>query len=129
MSITIITTPAKAGRFHASISGRHVGTFRTPLLSAARALLRDGVDPSTAITLLHSGATFDALRSTVGVAAKLTVKEDDAGRQLPHFVPYRAFAGHAVSAQPRRPSDSPSLHRPPQHRAPHDFAEIAGTPA
>jgi hypothetical protein len=45
-----------------------------PLLDAARALLAQGIKPDTVLIMRHEGSTCDALRSTVGAAAKLTVR-------------------------------------------------------
>ena len=49
---------------------------RTPFFAAARALLAAGVDPATTLAMRHHGSTTVAMRSTVGEAAKWTVREE-----------------------------------------------------
>jgi hypothetical protein len=62
---------------------------RTPLLSAARALLARGADPSDAIEMVRCGSDRVDMRAPIGVAAQLTVKE---GGGPPRFVPYKPFS-------------------------------------
>jgi hypothetical protein len=57
----------------------------TLFCDAARVLLAEGVDPVTKLVMRHEGSSHDALRSTVGVAAKLTVTDGTTGK--PVFVP------------------------------------------
>jgi hypothetical protein len=84
---------------------------RPPLLAAARVLLAGGVAPDTRIAMRHAGSEHDALRSTVGKAAKLTVKETANG---PKFRRWRAqetgpdrppiaWCGDKVPLQPPAP--------------------------
>jgi hypothetical protein len=63
------------GKFEARLEdGRMiVRASRTPFCDAARRLLDEGVDPGTQLIMRHAGSETDALRSTVRVAAKLTV--------------------------------------------------------
>ena len=56
-----------------------------------------GVDPATPIATRHAGAGFDAMTSTVGAAAKWTVRENEI--QSPTFVRWEAFPASRV----RRP--------------------------
>jgi hypothetical protein len=63
------------------------------MLDAARVLLAEGVDPATPIAMRHAGANHDALRSTVGAAAGLTVKDGSTGR--PGFRKHHAQDGAA----------------------------------
>jgi hypothetical protein len=51
-----------------------VGRSAQQTLDACRLLAGDGVDPSTRV-MRHEGRDYDALRSTIGAAAKLTVEE------------------------------------------------------
>jgi hypothetical protein len=53
-----------------------------PFIDAARVLEGEGVDPATRIVMRHEGKDYDALTSTVGIAAGLDVKGD-------HFVKHR----------------------------------------
>jgi hypothetical protein len=48
-----------------------------PFLTAARSLVEAGCDPKTPLEMRHDGSPYAALTSTVGAAAKLTVKADD----------------------------------------------------
>jgi hypothetical protein len=76
----LIVAPAdRRGTFHADLHGRRLCTSRTPLCSAARVLLSEGVAPGIRLVMRHAGADYDSLTTTVGVAAKLTVKETEHG--------------------------------------------------
>ena len=57
----------------------------TPFCTAARALLAEGTDPATKLVMRREGSSHDALRSTVGAAAKRTVA-DSTGK--PVFAPW-----------------------------------------
>lgn len=87
MVITI--SPAGRGRFRASLGTRILCTSDTPFLSAARVLMREGVDPSTPLEGVHEGSGVIGSRSTVGAAARLAVVEND--HVGPVFRPYKAF--------------------------------------
>ena len=52
----------------------------TPLCDAARVLLAEGIKPDTVLVMRRPGSPADALRSTVGVAAGLTVADDNGGK-------------------------------------------------
>jgi hypothetical protein len=73
----------------------------TPMLDAARVLLSEGVNPATHLVMRHAGADHDALRSTVGVAAKLAAHDDTHGK--PVFRDYQPYDGG------RRTLTSPSM--------------------
>ena len=79
-SIIIIAVPASPGRFIATVAGKEI-TDPTcePFFDGCRALLAGGADRSTAVVMRHVGSTTDCLRSTVGNAARLTVRDDDSG--------------------------------------------------
>jgi len=87
MVITI--SPAGRRRFRASLGSRLLCTSDTPFTSAARVLMRDGVDPSTPLEMTREGSDTVDLRSTVGAAARLTVVEND--HVGPIFRPYKAL--------------------------------------
>jgi hypothetical protein len=73
--------------FDGAIDGRGiVKRSSTPFFAAARVLLAEGVDPATKFVMRHEGSPYDALRSTVGGAAKLTVADGSTGK--PVFVPW-----------------------------------------
>jgi hypothetical protein len=61
-----------------------------PLLDACRVLTGEGVDPSTRVVMRHEGQDYDALRSTVGAAAKLRVAEARGRPVFRDWVPYDA---------------------------------------
>jgi hypothetical protein len=88
MIIIEVSERERRGKFEARCEGRLLCTSRQPFLDSARALLADGMDPAEVIVMRHHGSTTDALRSTVGAAARLTVEERDFGR--PRFGPWRA---------------------------------------
>ncbi len=83
----------------------------TPFCDAARVLLAEGVDPVTRVVMRHAGSLADALRSTVGTAAGLTVADDTGGK--PVFRTWKPYdAGSAVAvASPMRQNESPAVHR------------------
>ncbi len=76
--------------FDAFVNDRPIGRRSPmPLLDACRVLLADGVDPATRVVMRHSTrADLDALRSTVGAAAKLTVKQETEDGK-PRFVKWQ----------------------------------------
>lgn len=75
--IIITAAPAGRGRYHASVDGRYICSTRQPFLDAARCLAAQGIDPSTPIALVHAGSDTISMRSTIGVAAGLSVEEGD----------------------------------------------------
>jgi hypothetical protein len=115
-SLDILVAPVGRGRFRGSCGGRVlVEASAPPFLDAARVLAGEGVDPATRIVMRHEGKDYDALTSTVGIAAGLDVKGD-------HFVKHRprgeggetadqtlAHASEPVwgSATPPQPSSAP----------------------
>ena len=87
------------GRFVATLAGRQLCTSREPLLAASRVLLAEGVAPESPIATRHAGADFDAMMSTVGTAAGLTVSEGNTRSAT--FAPYKAFSRADVKARVR----------------------------
>ena len=87
------------GRFVATLAGRQLCTSREPLLAASRVLLAEGVAPESPIATRHAGADFDAMMSTVGAAAGLTVSEGNTRSAT--FAPYKAFSRADVEARAR----------------------------
>lgn len=76
----VIIEPASSATWHMTVDNEHLGVSRTPLLSAARKLLARGIEPATELEMLRRGSETVAMRTTVGVAARLTVKESAAPR-------------------------------------------------
>lgn len=72
-----ISPASKAGRFDAYLGKRWLCASKTPFLTAARVLQREGVAADQRIIMRHLGSEVDALASTVGQAAALGVGEGD----------------------------------------------------
>lgn len=102
MQIEITVQPMGcSGRYSASIDGRVIiANSRTPFLAAARALLAEDVTPDSTITMRHHGSDITSLRSTVGHAAKLTVRENETTG--PRFEPL-SQEGHFLHRRIDRP--------------------------
>jgi hypothetical protein len=60
-------------KFEARLGDRLLCVSWTPFVDSARALLAEGVDPNTTITMRHLGKDHDALRGTLGVVGGLRV--------------------------------------------------------
>jgi hypothetical protein len=71
-----------------------------PFLDGCRTLIAAGADPDTPVAMRHAGSDHDALTSTVGAAAKLTVEEGD---RAPYFRQWEPSPRAAVNP----PSDFP----------------------
>src|SRR5207247_5891328 len=90
------------GKFAARLDGRLlVRSSRTPFCDAARVLLAERGDPSSTIVMRHAGSATDSLRARLGVAAGLTVREDD--NRAPRFVSWRP--PHVAGGAPRTAAD------------------------
>jgi hypothetical protein len=64
--------------FEARVGGRLICVSDTPFLDTARALLSEGVDPTTPIVLMRNGR--ECMTSTVGRAGSLTINESGTPR-------------------------------------------------
>jgi len=90
--LTYCKTPSAPGRPYNSLytvteaTGRDLCCARTPLCSAARVLLQEGHDPASTVLMTREGETSWSLKGTLGVVAKLTVRENDSAG--PVFVAY-----------------------------------------
>ncbi len=90
--VTYRKTPSAPGRppnSHFTVTdatGRDLCFSRTPLLSAARVLLQEGHDPASTVFMTREGEASWSLKAPLGVAAKLTVRENDSAG--PIFVAY-----------------------------------------
>lgn len=90
--LTYRKTPSAPGRPYNSLftvtdaHGRDLCSARVPLCSAARVLLQEGHDPASTIFMTRDGETSWRLKAPLGVAAKLTVRENDSVG--PIFVAY-----------------------------------------
>jgi hypothetical protein len=78
--IALILEPAGPGKFRPLMDGVAISRpTRQPLLDGARALLAQGYPAETIVTTRHAGSATIAMRSTVGEAARWTIKERDRG--------------------------------------------------
>jgi hypothetical protein len=98
VEITLVVSEVSPGRFVAHVDRDLVCESRTPLLSGARVLLERGVPPETGLVMRHAESLAVAMRTTVGVAAALTVEEPPSGGG-PRFACYDAFS--APGERPR----------------------------
>lgn len=107
--IMLIVKPTGYGSrgqlFDGFIDGRLVVHSSQPLLAAIRVLLSEGCNPDARIVMRYEGCKYDALRSTVGKAARLTVSDRNGppafGRWKPRKLsavepPVRFFGGVAT---------------------------------
>ena len=77
--IEIIITPAKDGRYTASLDERELVTAKEPLFAGARKLIAEGVHPDTTLAMRHAGSKTQSMLIACGTAARLTVWEPDSG--------------------------------------------------
>ena len=91
--IEVVVTSAGASTYLARVGGRQIGTFKTPLLSAARILAADGIEPDTPIVMRWANSKTVSMRSTVGAAATLTVEEGDGA---PRFVKHQPWSSNRM---------------------------------
>jgi hypothetical protein len=107
MTTTIIIAPITThpGYYTARADGRLLCRSRQPLLDGARELLAAGYPVGTVIVLRHAGTEVDAMTSTIGAAAGLTVNDNRHGR--PQFRPQKAPAGD-VATPPIAPIGIPA---------------------
>jgi hypothetical protein len=66
-----------------------------PFVDAARALLAEGISPDNRLVMRHGGSPDDALRSTVGVSARLTVSDTNNGKPI-----FRRWAPNPNASEP-----------------------------
>ncbi len=109
-----------AGLFEARVGDRLVCTSRQPLLDAARVLVAEGLDPDSVIVMRHAGSGTVALSSKLGVAARLTVREDKTAltswKARPRDAGTRVI-GETLSGVPGQPPDSQSAPDAPRSTA------------
>jgi len=99
--------------FDGKVDGRCVvKRSTTPFCDAARMLLAEGANPATRFIMRHEGSPHDALRSTVGAAAGLTVADDNGGKPIfRKWSPYDR-EGTIPVASPMREMESPAVQVP-----------------
>jgi hypothetical protein len=75
--ITVAPIPTRPGYYTARCDGRLLCRSRQPFLDGARELLAAGQSATAVIAMKHGGSRVEALRSTIGAAAALTVSEEE----------------------------------------------------
>jgi hypothetical protein len=114
--VVILVASVGRGRFCASLDGRVlVSSTTTPLLDAARVLTGEGVDPATRIVMRHVDKDYDALTSTVGVAAKLAIREETSDGK-PRFVKWQPYGGPNVPVASPISETDPAVTQVPEVR-------------
>jgi hypothetical protein len=107
--------------FDGAVDGRMIVTRSTqPLLDGCRVLIGEGIDPVSRVVMRHAGSDKDALRSTVGAAAKLTVSDSDTGRpKFKTFKPWKRGEETGAGEAPVQETEPAVLDQPPDaHAAP-----------
>ena len=62
--------------FTATVNGKHICTSETPLFTAARKLLADGLaSPQDVLVMRHVRSGNDAIRTVVDAAARFSISE------------------------------------------------------
>lgn len=95
-TVVITVSPARdgggrpSGLLSATVDRTIVAASATPLADAARALLAEGTPADTVLVMRHAGKDHDAVRTTVGAAAALTVRDSAIGK--PRFTRWRSDA-------------------------------------
>jgi hypothetical protein len=91
--------------FDGTVDGQQIVSRTTqPILDAARILLREGTDPATQLVMRHEHQSYDALRSTIGAAAKLTVTTVRGKTVFTKWQPWKAEQMH-LEAPPMRQNE------------------------
>jgi hypothetical protein len=86
--LQVLETAARRGRFDGWVDNRQVvASSKTPFLTAARVLLKDGADPAEILLMRHRRTGTDSLRGPIGKAALLAVRETDGAPRFVRFVP------------------------------------------
>src|SRR5262245_39506438 len=92
--ITVIEVDNSPGLYDAvDAADRHLCRSRMPLLSAARVLLAEGVDPSTRLVMRHAGSNVDSLTAR-GVRIAAGVSKFQPGHRQP-----RQYASKATGVR------------------------------
>jgi hypothetical protein len=77
--VTVAPIATRSGYYTARCNGRLLCRSRQPFLDSARELLATGYPADTIIVMRHAGSAVEALRSTIGAAARLTVETSEQG--------------------------------------------------
>src|SRR5262249_10528047 len=113
--VIAVTPQGAPGNYAARLEGSDeiLCVSRTPFLTAARELLKRGYDPSTAIVMRRAGSSTECLRSSIGAAAKLAVREDNGPPQFTEYTPpeMREVPARTAATEPAAtyPASQPEL--------------------
>jgi len=114
--ITIAAISTRAGYYAARCDGRLLCRSRQPLLDGARELLAFGYAADAVIVMKHAGSEVEAMRSTIGVAARLSVETDEQGR--PIFRQWRGPRTRGAAPPTAYSQNSDRLRDPPPYITP-----------
>jgi hypothetical protein len=81
------------------------------MIIGARALLAEGTDPAAKLAMRHAGSDYDALRSTVSAAAKLTVTDTKNGK--PRLGQWNLYRPGLSGASPVRQNEMAAIEVAP----------------
>jgi hypothetical protein len=86
--LVVTESPRRDGRYTATCNGQTVvESSREPFLAGARVLLARGFDPAARYVMRRTADGPDALISTLGKAAKLTVADSDGQARFVGWTP------------------------------------------
>ena len=118
--LTVSVKPARDSDGHKACSTRGqlfdgyveerlvVSRSSQPLVDACRILAGKGADPSTRVAMRHEGHDYDALQSTIGKAAKLTVTTIRGKTVFAKWQPWKAEQTH-LEAPPMRQNEKAAV--------------------
>ncbi|WP_262296838.1 hypothetical protein [Microvirga sesbaniae] len=105
--LVLVVKACRDGRFEARLDGELLCKSRTPLLSAARILLKREHHPDSIISMQHDGSSTIAMQIRLEAAAGLAVDE---GGSTPRFVRYHPPANERGQKVGGYRPQTPILH-------------------
>lgn len=104
--------------FDGAVDGRVIVTRTTqPFVDGCRTLATEGLDPTTPVVMRHHGQNYDALLSTIGAAAGMSVSDDNLGKPIfrrwqPRPIGENPLPGTPPVSEPRPAGASPHPDAP-----------------
>lgn len=89
MIVDVEPSVSAPGKWNARCGPYEIRGCRTPLLTMARKLLENGMDPDLELRMVHRGSQIVSMRVKLGDAAKLTVEDEPKG-DGPRFGRFRS---------------------------------------